>query len=31
MRGSPRVTDAWGAGGAHDVLLNDTTSGNQRS
>ena len=28
--GSPRVTGAWGAGGAHDVLLKDTTNGNQR-
>ena len=24
------VTGAWGAGGAHDVLLKDTTNGNQR-
>ncbi|WP_337760779.1 hypothetical protein [Dysosmobacter sp.] len=28
--GFPRVTGAWGAGGAHDVLLKDTTNGNQR-
>ena len=28
--GPPRVTGAWGAGGAHDALLKDTTNGSQR-